>query len=130
MSTGIRREVAGGFEETLRALPRALETEGFGVLTEIDVAATLQKKLGVSHRPYRILGACNPGLAHQALSHDLSIGTMLPCNVVVYAADDGGTVVIAVDPLETLAARDAELLPIAQEVRARLVRVLDTLARG
>ncbi|MFO0615571.1 MAG: DUF302 domain-containing protein [Polyangiaceae bacterium] len=127
MSVGIQRKLNIGFEEALKRLPKALEGEGFGVLTEIDVAATLHKKLGVEHRPYRILGACNPTLAHRALGHDLSIGTMLPCNVVVYQGDDGNAVLIAVDPLETLAARDEALRPIAEEVRGRLVRVVNAV---
>lgn len=127
MSLGIRRELGIGFDDAVARLPKALEQEGFGVLTEIDVAATLRKKLGVERRPYRIFGACNPALAHRALTHDPSIGTMLPCNVVLYEADDGSTVVIAVDPLETLAARDEALRPIAEEVRGRLVRVVGAL---
>ena len=104
----------------------ALATEGFGVLSEIDVAATLDKKLGVDFRPYVILGACNPPLAHQALEADREIGLLLPCNVIVYAADEAGkSVVAAMDPVESLSLSDNEAIrPLAEEVKTRLERVL------
>jgi len=94
-------------EDQIRA---ALDDEGFGILTEIDVAATLQAKLGVQRRPYKILGACNPALAQQALEADESIGLLLPCNVVVYE-DEDGTVISAIEPLMM-----AELSPAVKEV--------------
>ena len=127
MNIGIRKELRASFDETLARLPEALKSEGFGILTEIDVTETLKKKLGVDFRRYRILGACNPPLAHQALSTDLAIGTMLPCNVVVYEADGGGSVVHAIDPMQTIAAGDERFRPIAATVRDQLVKVLEHL---
>lgn len=117
------------FAQALELVPPALATEGFGVLTRIDVKETLHKKLGVDFRPYTILGACNPPLAHRALTHDLAVGLMLPCNVVVYDNLDGTTTVAAIDPMATLAATDPELAPVASDVRDRLARVLGTLLR-
>ncbi len=127
-SLGIRRTFDRGFDEILARVPEALKTEGFGVLTEIDVQATLKKKLDVDFRRYRILGACNPPFAHQALSHSLDIGMLLPCNVIVYETDDGKTVVSAVDPVQTMAAQaDPAVRPIAEQVQARLRRVIESL---
>ena len=105
-----------------------LKKEGFGILTEIDVKSTLREKLDVDFRPYRILGACNPPLAHQALSAETDIGLLLPCNVIVYEAEDGGSVVSVLDPVQQLgvAGRD-DMEPLAQEVRARMERVLQAL---
>lgn len=110
----------------------ALAKEGFGVLTEIDVKATLKKKLDVDVAPYVILGACNPSLAHRALAAERDIGLLLPCNVVVYAADEPGrTVVAALDPLEALALTGNEAVePIAQEARSRLERALAAVERA
>lgn len=106
----------------------ALEDEGFGVLTEIDVKATLKKKLDVDFRPYKILGACNPPAAHQALQAENKIGTMLPCNVIVQETDDGRTEVAAVDPVASMqAVENATLNRIAEEIRDRLRRVIDSL---
>lgn len=113
-------------EEAVRRTKEALAAEGFGVLTEIDVRATLAKKLGVEFRPYVILGACNPPLAHQALSAELDLGLLLPCNVIVYAGDEPGTsVVAAMDPVEALSlTRNDAIVPVAHEVRQRLERAL------
>jgi len=107
----------------------SLANEGFGVLTEIDVAATLRKKLEVEFRPYIILGACNPPLAHRALEAELEIGLLLPCNVILYAADDPEhTVVAALDPVEALSLSGNDAIqPIAEDVRRRLQRVLTTV---
>ena len=127
MTPGIQRRVSLDYEVVLAKLPEALKTEGFGVLTEIDVRDTLRAKLGVEFRRYKILGACNPPLAHRVLQTELGAGVMLPCNVIVYE-DGDHTVVIAVDPLETFAARDDRLRSIAEEVRTKLVRVLERLA--
>jgi uncharacterized protein (DUF302 family) len=125
---GIRRTLDLGFDETLARVPEALKAEGFGVLTEIDVQATLKKKLGVDFRRYRILGACNPPFAHRALQHSLDIGMLLPCNVVVYETDEGKTVVSAVDPMQTMAAQgELAIRPLAEEVRLKLQRVVDSL---
>jgi len=117
------------FDDARARVTETLAEEGFGVLTEIDVKATLDKKLGVDFRRYTILGACNPGFAHQALQMNLNIGTLLPCNVVVYEADDGKTVLSAVDPGSLLPTDTPELESIADEVRGRLARAL-AAARG
>jgi uncharacterized protein (DUF302 family) len=128
MSFGIGRTLDQGFDGVLARLPEALKAEGFGVLTEIDVQATLRKKLDVDFRRYRILGACNPPFAHRALQQSLDVGMLLPCNVIVYETDDGRTVVSAVDPMQTLAAQgDASLGPLAAEVRQKLQRVIESL---
>ncbi len=125
---GIRKTLDIGFDEALARVPEALKAEGFGVLTEIDVQATLKKKLDVDFRRYRILGACNPPFAHRALRHSLDIGMLLPCNVIVYETDEGKTVVSAVDPMQTMAAQgDAAIQPLAAEVRLKLQRVVDSL---
>ena len=112
-------------EERIR---EALADQGFGVLTEIDVAATLKAKLDVDRRPYKILGACNPVLANQALGHDEAIGLLLPCNVVVAEGDDG-TVVSAVDPVSMLgiAGDEPSMMELASEARTKLERALATL---
>lgn len=129
LSLGLKRIVPLTFDEALVKVPEALKSEGFGILTEIDVAATLKAKLDVDFRPYRILGACNPPLAHQALQANLDVGTMLPCNVIVYDSGDGRTVVTAVDPTETAAARqDPRIRGVAETVRAKLEKVLAQLA--
>ncbi len=112
-------------DERVRA---ALKEQGFGVLTEIDVAATLKKKLDVEFRPYKILGACNPHFAHKALQAEDKIGTMLPCNVILQETVDGHTEVAAVDPIASMQAVGNESLgEIAGEVRDRLRRVVDSL---
>jgi uncharacterized protein (DUF302 family) len=126
MIPGMQKVVHDGYDQVLAKLPDALKTEGFGVLTEIDVRDTLRAKLGIEFRRYRILGACNPGLAHRALEAELGAGVMMPCNVIVYE-DGDRTVVRTVDPMETFAAHDERLRPIAEEVRAKLARVLDRL---
>jgi uncharacterized protein (DUF302 family) len=127
-SLGIQRTLDQGFDEVLAKVPEALKTEGFGVLTEIDVQATLKKKLDVDFRRYRILGACNPPFAHRALQHSLDVGMLMPCNVIVYETDEGRTVVSAADPMRTMAAEgDAALRPLAEQVHAKLKRVIDAL---
>jgi len=106
----------------------ALSAEGFGVLTEIDVRATLKKKLDVDFQPYKILGACNPALAHEALRAEPRIGAMLPCNVVLQDAGDGRTEVFAVDPVASMAAVENDALGgVAARVRERLRRVIEGL---
>jgi uncharacterized protein (DUF302 family) len=117
------------YDRAVERTREALGAEGFGVLTEIDVRATLRKKLDVDFRPYVILGACNPAMAHRALSVERDLGLLLPCNVIVYAADqEGRSVVAAVDPEVSLGrvGNDA-LAPVAGDVKARLRRVLDSV---
>jgi uncharacterized protein (DUF302 family) len=120
----LKRTTQRTYEEALGLLPELLKAEGFGVLTRIDVQGTLKAKLGTEFRKYEILGACNPHLAHLVLSAGLEIGTMLPCNVVVYEGDDGHAVVLAVDPSLSIASANPTLAPIVAEVKARLERVL------
>lgn len=123
---GLKKTVSLGFEEADARIREALKEEGFGILTEIDVKATLKEKLDVDHRPYRILGACNPPLAHQALTAEIDVGLLLPCNVVVYEGDEEGTSVVAVmDPAIQLApAGNPKLEELASDARARLERAL------
>ncbi len=128
MELGIKKTLKGAYEDAVAKVTAGLKEEGFGVLTEIDVKETLQKKLGVPFRRYRILGACNPVLAHEALQKNLGVGVMMPCNVVVYEDDDGGVVVTAVDPLQTAAVQAGpELKAFAEGVRERLARVMQRL---
>lgn len=116
------------FEQAIEAVTQALARQGFGVLTEIDVAATLKKKLGIERPPYKILGACNPQFAARALEMEPQIGALLPCNVVVRQGADGKTVVEFMDPDAVLGlVGRPEIAPIAAEVRSRLERVLGSL---
>jgi len=116
------------FNEVLDRVVGALKDEGFGVLTEIDVQATLKKKLDIDFRQYRILGACNPYFAHKALLAERRIGTMLPCNVVVQEAGDGKVEVSAVDPISSMkSVKNSDLEEIAEEVRDRLKRIVEGL---
>jgi uncharacterized protein (DUF302 family) len=124
---GIRRTVAKGFDEVLARIPEVLKTEGFGVLTRIDVKETLKQKLGVEYRRYQILGACNPTYAHQALTIEPGIGALLPCSIAVWEEEGGRTTVNAVDPTQTIAAAMPALAPIAKAVRERLARVVEAL---
>ncbi len=118
------------WEAAVERAREELGKEGFGVLTEIDVRETLKKKLDVDFKKYVILGACNPPLAHQALSAEEQIGLLLPCNVIVYeAATPGSSVVAALDPVEQLKITGNEAIgPLAQEVRDRMTRVLEGIA--
>lgn len=116
------------FDDVVSYVTDALKDQGFGILTEIDVRATMKKKLDKEFRDYRILGACNPPLAHQALEAEDKIGTMLPCNVIVQATEDGGVEVAAVDPAASMQAVDnPELAGVAETVRDKLKQVIDTL---
>jgi uncharacterized protein (DUF302 family) len=126
---GFDVQVAEGFDQAVTRVTEGLKREGFGVLTEIDVRATLKAKLGIEHRPYKILGACNPKLASEALAADPDIGLLLPCNVVVREDEHGRTVVSFMDPAAVLGLVDRkEVDAIAGEVRTKLMRVRDALA--
>lgn len=128
MSYYIAATLGPGFEEAVRRTTEALKEEGFGVLTEIDVAETLKKKIGVDFRRYRILGACNPKLAHEALQIEGNIGTMLPCNVVVQETPDGKIEVAAIDPVASMmAVENPRLKQAAEQVREKLQRVVSRL---
>ena len=124
----IQTTVNGSFDEIVETAVAALEDEGFGVLCDIDVQATLEEKLGKEFRQYRILGACNPALAHEGLTEEIELGALLPCNVIVYETDDGDVVVSAVDPQRLVGiAENAALDSIATEVHERYERVLSTI---
>ena len=115
-----------GFDEAIERVTDVLKDEGFGILTEIDVQATFKKKLDVDVPPYRILGACNPHFAYQALQAEDLIGTMLPCNVIVREDSQGRVEIAAVDPIASMQAVENEQLGgIAQEVRSRLQHVIE-----
>lgn len=126
MNDALKRQLTSCYDEAVRDVPVALSTEGFGVLTEIDVADTMRKKIGIDFRRYRIFGACNPALAHEALSATLDAGTMLPCSVVLYEDDGGRSVVLAADPMRA-AGQDPRLMRVAEVVRDKLRRVLERL---
>ncbi|PGF14125.1 hypothetical protein CP556_24105 [Natrinema sp. CBA1119] len=127
MSYTLRTQVDGEFDDVVAETTDALEDEGFGVLCDIDVRETLEKKLDEDFRQYRILGACNPQLAHQGLEDDLELGTLLPCNIVVYD-DDDGVVVSAVDPQRLIGvAENDDLDPIGDDAYERFERVLESL---
>ncbi|NEU58698.1 DUF302 domain-containing protein [Halorussus sp. MSC15.2] len=118
--------MSGDFENIVDQTIDALEDEGFGVLCNIDVQATLKQKLDADFRQYRILGACNPEQAHQGLQDELLLGTLLPCNVVVYETDDGDVGVSAIDPGQLVSVTDNEALEsIAADVHQSFERVLD-----
>jgi uncharacterized protein (DUF302 family) len=122
------RTLSLAFEHADQRVRETLQNEGFGILTEIDVAATLKKKLDVDFPRYTILGACNPPLAHKILQAEPDAGLLLPCNVVVRALPDGQTLVEALDPVAQLGlAHNPQIQPLAQEVHERLRRVIDAL---
>jgi uncharacterized protein (DUF302 family) len=128
MSYYFSRKLDLPFDEAITLVIEELKKEGFGVLTDIDVKATLKKKLGADFRNYRILGACNPPFAYEALKAEDKIGTMLPCNVIVQETAAGAVEVAAIDPIASMQAIDNPALGgVAVEVQARLKRVVDNL---
>jgi len=127
-SYGFGTKVNLPYAEAIERTRAALKEQGFGVLTEIDVKKTMKEKLGVDFRPYVILGACNPPLAHRALSAELDIGLLLPCNVVVYEAD-GGSVIEAMDPEAALGiVGNPSVEPVAREAKERLQKAIAKLS--
>lgn len=125
---GFTTKLSGKFDEVVAQVTEALKAEGFGVLSDIDVQATLKAKLGIDRRPYRILGACNPPLAHQALEADPDIGLLLPCNVIVREEADESVTVGFMDPEVVLGVvRNEQLSSLGAQVRAKLERVRDAL---
>jgi uncharacterized protein (DUF302 family) len=128
MSYYISKKVTGQFDATIAKVIDALKAEGFGVLTDIDVKSTLKQKIGVDFRPYRILGACNPPLAHKALTAEDKIGVMLPCNVIVQDLGGGRLEVAAINPLAAMErVSNPALTAVAEEVAGRLQRIIDAL---
>jgi uncharacterized protein (DUF302 family) len=126
MSYYLSRTVDAGFDAVVQRVTAALKEEGFGVLTDIDVQATLKSKLGADIPPYRILGACNPSFAHQALQIEDKLGVLLPCNVIVRDAGAGKTEIAAIDPVASMdRTGNPELASMAEEVRVRLRRAVD-----
>lgn len=125
---GFGIETTLGPEEAETRMRSALADEGFGILTEIDVAATLKNKLDVTFKPYRILGACNPQLAHQALTSEQSIGLLLPCNVIVYETDEGSAIEVLEPNLMAELTTNTDLEELARDARARLERALAAVA--
>ena len=128
MNYSFSKKVDLSYEDALVKVTAELQKEGFGVLTEIDVKATLKKKLDVDHNNYKILGACNPPLAHKALTAEPEIGLLLPCNVVVYEDDNHQTIVAAIDAktMMSVVGRD-DIEPIAEEVNQKLAKVLENI---
>jgi uncharacterized protein (DUF302 family) len=126
---GFSKKLDMPYEQAVAKVTAALKEEGFGVLTEIDVKATLKKKLGADFRRYVILGACNPPFAYQALQAELEIGLLLPCNVIVYETEDGGSVVSAMNPMAALGVVDNPAMnDVAEQVTAKIKRAVDSLA--
>jgi uncharacterized protein (DUF302 family) len=125
---GFSKIVNYSFEETIEKVTELLKGEGFGVLTEIDVKATLKKKLDVEFRPYKILGACNPPSAYKSLQNEEQIGLMLPCNVIVYENNNNEIVAAAIDPLASMmAVKNEKLGEIALSIQSKLKKVIEAL---
>ena len=128
MSYSIAKKVNLSYEDALVKVTEELQKEGFGVLTEIDVKATMKKKLDVEFNKYKILGACNPPLAHKALTAEPEIGLLLPCNVVVFEDDNGKTNVAAIDARAMMSVVGREdVIPLADEVNKKLKKVIENV---
>jgi len=128
MKYGFSKKVEYGFEEAIKKVTAELKEEGFGVLTEIDVKTTLKNKLNVDFPKYKILGACNPPLAYQALSNELEIGLLLPCNVIVYDNNDNTSTVAAIDAQAMFSVIDRnDFEKVAKTVNEKLQRVMNNL---
>ena len=122
------KTVEMAFDDAIVRVTEELKKEGFGVLTEVDIQATLKKKLDVDFRPYKILGACNPPFAYKALQAEQNIGLLLPCNVIVQDAGNGKTEIAAIDPLVSMSrVENPALEPVAMEIKAKLQRVIENL---
>ena len=122
----LSKSLESKFDDAVAKLPGALAGEGFGVLTQIDVQSVFAEKLNAPFRRYRIFGACNPKLAHHALTSSLLAGVMIPCNVILWERDDGTTTIAAVDPVQTPAAKsDPAIAELAKDVLTRLERVFE-----
>lgn len=131
MTYSYQKKVNLSYEQALEKTTQELQKEGFGVLTEIDVKATMKKKLDVDYNKYKILGACNPPLAHQALSADPEMGVLLPCNVIVYEVEGGKTVVSAIDAAAMFSVVGrVDILPVAEEVNRKLKKVIDNVSKA
>ena len=131
MSYYIATSISLPFDQAIGAAEAALAEEGFGVINRIDIQATLKVKIGADFRPYTILGACNPKLAHEALQLEDKVGTMLPCNVVVQDLGSGETEIAAIDPVASMQAiENGELASAAAEVRAKLQRAIDSVSQA
>ena len=128
MSYYFNKTLKVSFDEAVSRVKDELKKEGFGILTEIDVQETLKKKLNVDFRKYRILGACNPPYAYEALQLEDKIGTMLPCNVIVQELAEGNVEVAAIDPIASMQAiRNPKLQGVAEQVQAKLRKVIENL---
>lgn len=128
LTFGLRKESSAGYAETVERVRAALKDQGFGVLTEIDVKATLKAKIGEDVAPYIILGACNPPLAHRAITANPEVGMLLPCNVVVRETPGGGVVVEAMDPVAAMGiVQDEAVKAVASEARDKLMKALEAL---
>jgi uncharacterized protein (DUF302 family) len=128
MSYYYNKIVSGTFEDVITKVTTALKSEGFGVLTQIDVTQTLKDKINVDFRKYRILGACNPPFAYKALQAEDKIGTMLPCNIIVQERSDSSIEVASINPMTSmLAVNNSDLESIAKEIQNKLHKVVDSL---
>ncbi len=125
---GFTKEVSYSYDEALEKVTQGLKSEGFGVLTEVDVKATFKKKLDIDFKPYKILGACNPPFAYKSLLAEEQIGLMLPCNVIVYVNDAGKTIVAAIDPLTAMNhIQNDRLNEVAVQIQGKLKKVIEEL---